>query len=238
MTDKEFINHLRRAISAGATLEGIKTEIDLEVADRIDAACRKKAAPLSVCSSLLREARKNKSKPGFHHPFYCNGGGSIAVTDGAYFIVTAPVKSTPKKIAADAKNVPAIAKHVDRMLETSNDSPAISHSWIYRSAVESWLADVDAVSPRHRPEWEKYSVILFDVEGIAVNAKQLKRCFDYTGADKLLFGFWKGRNGFLRQVCTEFHAAKFILSPFDKLGFEIVAEKKELHTLPVTLVAK
>lgn len=235
MTDKEFINYLRRAISAGATLEGIKTEIDLEVADRIDAACRKKAAPLSVCSSLLREARK-KANPGFHHPFYCNGGRSIAVTDGAYFIVTASVKSMPKKIVADVKDVPAMAKHVDRMLETAINSPAINHRWIYRSAVESWLADADAVS--QGPEWEKYSVILFDVEGIAVNAKQLKRCFDYTGADKLLFGSWSGRNGFLRQVCTEFHGAKFILSPLDKLGFEIVAEKKNLHTLPVTLVAK
>lgn len=239
MTDKDFINYLRRAINAGASLEGIKTEIDIEVAARVYAASKRKAAPLSVCSALLREAGKNKSKPEFHHPIYCNDGESIAVTDGAHFVVTASIKSTPEKIAVDAKDVPVLAAQVDKMLKTAIDTPAINREWVYRSAVESWLADVDAVVSQQRcPEWEKYSVILFGTEGIAVNAKYLKRCFDYTGADKLLFGFWKGRNGFLRQVCTEFHSAKFMLSPIDKLWFEIVAKKKDLHTLPVTLVAK
>jgi hypothetical protein len=96
MTDKDFINYLRRAINAGASLEGIKTEIDIEVAARVYAASKRKAAPLSVCSALLREAGKISRSLNSTIRF-------IVMTESRLPSQTAHILSSPRRLSQRRK---------------------------------------------------------------------------------------------------------------------------------------
>lgn len=242
MTDKEFIVRIRRALKEGASIDAITNEFDLYRELRISEACAKAANPLTVCKNVLRHARKiSPNEHVFHSPFTDDDGEAFVISDGRGVIISVPPKYVHPHIAEKAKVVPDMAKKVAGMFEKCANTHPVDTAVIHRAAVESWLADVDVNQPGCAKylEWKKYAVIIF--EGVALDARKLKLCFDYTGEEKLKFEYWEGKHGLLKCVCAQSPVtyAKFMFSAItDKMALTDICESRELHELPVTLTFK
>lgn len=241
MTDKEFIVMIRRALKEGASIDAIKNEFERYREIRIREACAKVPNPLTVCKNVLRRARKiSMSQHVFHAPFTDESGEVFVISDGWGIVISVPKKYVPPQIAEKAKVVPDMAKKVAGMFEKAVKTYPVDTAVIHRSEVESWLADVDVNQPYECQEMIKYAVVIFD--GVALDAKRLKLCFDYTGEEKLEFGYWEGKDyGPLKCVCTQSSVTytKFMLSPItDKRELAEICENRELHELPITLTCK
>lgn len=242
MTDKEFIVMIRRALKEGASIDAIENEFERYREIRISEACAKVPNPLAVCKNVLRRARKiSMHQHVFHAPFTDESGEVFVISDGRGIIISVPKKYVPPQIAEKAKVVPCIAKDVAGMFEKAVKTHPVDTVVIHRSEVESWLADVDVNQP-YEPQGEmiKYAVVIFD--GVALDARRLKLCFDYTGEEKLEFGYWEGKDYRpLKCVCTQSSVTytKFMLSPItDKRTLAEICENRELHELPITLTCK
>lgn len=242
MTDKEFIVRIRRALKEGASIDAIANEFERYRELHISEACAKVANPLAVCKNVLRHARKmSPNEHVFHSPFTDDEGKVFVISDGRGVIISVPLKYVHPQIAGKAKVVPDMAKKVAGMFEKCAKTHPVDTAVIHRAAVESWLADVDVnqLGCGKYLEWEKYAVIIFD--GVALDARKLKLCFDYTGEEKLKFEYWKGKYGLLKCVCAQSPVTytKFMFSAItDKMALTDICESRELHELPVTLTCK
>ena len=234
MTDKEFIVMIRRALKEGASIDGISNEFERYRELHISEACAKVANPLTVCKNILRNARKiSPNEHVFHSPFTDDDGKVFVISDGRGVIISVPQKYVHPQIAKTAKVIPDMAAKVAGMFEKVAKTHPAGTAVIHRAAVESWLADVD-VNQLGCEEWKKYAVIIFD--GVAMDARKLKLCFDYTGEEKLKFEYWKGK-----CVCAQSPVTytKFMFSAItDKMTLTDICESRELHELPVTLTCK
>lgn len=241
VTDKAFIVRIRRALKDGASIDAIKSEFEFYRENRISEACAKAADPLAVCKNVLRHAKKiSPNEHVFHSPF-TDDGGEVFISDGRGVIISAPRKYAHPQIAEKAKIASDMAKKVSGMFERGVKTPPVDTVVIHRGAVESWLADVDVNQPvdNKHLEWRKYAVIVFD--GVALDARKIKLCFDYTGEEKLKFEYWKGKNGLLKCVCTQspVTCTRFMFSVItDKMALTDICKRRELHELPVTLTCK
>lgn len=241
VTDKAFIVRIRRALKDGASIDAIKSEFELYRENRISEACAKAADPLAVCKNVLRHAKKiSPNGHVFHSPF-TDDGGEVFISDGRGVIISVPRKYAHPRIAEKAKIASDMAKKVSGMFEKGVKTHPVDTVVIHRGAVESWLADVDVNQPVYNKhlEWEKYAVIVFD--GVALDARKIKLCFDYTGEEKLKFEYWKGKNGLLKCVCTQspVTCTRFMFSVItDKMALADICKRRELHELPVTLTCK
>lgn len=242
VTDKAFIVRIRRALKAGASIDAIKSEFELYRENRISEACAKAAAPLTVCKNVLRHARKiSPNEHVFHSPFTDDDGKVFVISDGRGVIISVQKKYVHPQIAEKAKVIPDMAAKVAGMFEKVVKTHPVDTVVIHRGAVESWLADVDVNQPgcNKHLEWGKYAVIVFD--GVALDARKIKLCFDYTGEEKLKFEYWKGKNGLLKCVCTQspVTCTRFMFSVItDKMALTDICKRRELHELPVTLTCK
>ena len=234
MTDKEFIVMIRRALKEGASIDVISNEFERYRELHISEACAKVANPLTVCKNILRNARKiSPNEHVFHSPFTDDDGKVFVISDGRGVIISVPQKYVHPQIAKTAKVIPDMAAKVAGMFEKVAKTHPAGTAVIHRAAVESWLADVD-VNQLGCEEWKKYAVIIFD--GVAMDARKLKLCFDYTGEEKLKFEYWKGK-----CVCAQSPVTytKFMFSAItDKMTLTDICESRELHELPVTLTCK
>lgn len=234
VTDKAFIVRIRRALKEGASIDALKNECALYRESRISEACAKAPEPLTVCKNVLRNARKiSPNEHVFHSPFTDDDGKVFVISDGRGVIISVPQKYVHPQIAKTAKVIPDMAAKVAGMFEKVAKTHPECTAVIHRAAVESWLADVD-VNQLGCEEWKKYAVIIFD--GVALDARKLKLCFDYTGEEKLKFEYWKGK-----CVCAQSPVTytKFMFSAItDKMTLTDICESRELHELPVTLTCK
>ena len=242
VTDKAFIVRIRRALKEGASIDAIKNEFALYRESHISEACAKAPDPLTVCKNVLRHARKiSPNEHVFHSPFTDDDGKVFVISDGRGVIISVPQKYVHPQIAEKAKVIPDMAAKVAGMFEKGAKTHPEGTAVIHRAAVESWLADVDVnqFGCDKYLEWKKYAVIIFD--GVALDARKLKLCFDYTGEEKLKFEYWKGKYGLLKCVCTQSPVTytKFMFSAItDKMALTDICESRELHELPVTLTCK
>lgn len=240
-TDKKFIIMIRRALKEGASIDAIKNEFERYREIRIGEACAKVPNPLTVYKNVLRHARKiSMSQHVFHAPFTDESGEEFVISDGRGIVISVPKKYVPPQIAEKAKVVPDMAKKVAGMFAKAVKTHPVDTAVIHRSEVENWLADVDVNQPYERQEMIKYAVVIFD--GVALDARKIKLCFDYTGEENLEFGYWEGKDyGPLKCVCTQSSVTytKFMLSPItDKTTLEEICADRELHELPITLTCK
>lgn len=241
MTDKKFIVMIRRALKEGASIDAIKNEFERYREIRISEACAKVPNPLSVYKNVLRHARKmSMSLHVFHAPFTDESGEAFVISDGRGIVISVPKKYVPPQIAEKAKIVPDMTKKVASMFAKALKTHPVDTAVIHRSEVESWLTDVDVNQPYECQEMIKYAVVIFD--GVALDARKIKLCFDYTGEETLEFGYWEGKDyGPLKCVCTRSSVTctKFMLSPItDKTTLEEICADRELHELPITLTCK
>ena len=240
VTDKAFIVRIRRALKEGASIDAIKNEVALYRESRIREACEKAPEPLTVCKNVLRHARKiSPNEHVFHSPFTDEDRKVFVISDGSGVIISVPQKYVHPQIAEKAKVIPDMAAKVAGMFEKVAKTHPAGTAVIHRAAVENWLADVDVNQFGCDMEWEKYAVIIFD--GVALDARKLKLCFDYTGEGKLKFEYWKGKHELLKCVCAQSPVTytKFMFSAItDKMALTDICESRELHELPVTLTCK
>lgn len=237
VTDKAFIVRIRRALKEGASIDAITNEFERYRELHISEACAKVANPLTVCKHVLQRARKiSPNEHVFHFPFTDDEGKVFVISDGSGVIISVPQKYVHPHIAEKAKVIPDMAAKVAGMFEKVEKTHPECTAVIHRAAVESWLADVDVnqFGCDKYLEWKKYAVIIFD--GVALDARKLKLCFDYTGEEKLKFEYWKGK-----CVCAQSPVTytKFMFSAItDKMTLTDICESRELHELPVTLTCK